>query len=130
MGTKTASGVGLYIALAAMLFRAFLPEGWMPAPPSSAVDAGWAPFVICTSDGLVRLHETPGSTSRDGDPAHRYAPCPYAAAASLAVPEAGVDVALYDAVFVSAPLFAGERVFAERVLLERQRSRAPPFLNI
>lgn len=126
---KTARLAGLHIALAAMLLRAFLPDGWIPAPASRSADAGWLPLVICTSNGLVRLHEQ-GQDGQDDDQDHHYAPCPYAAAAHLAAPEAGATVELYETDFIQAPLAAGESILVERDRSERRQSRAPPFLKI
>jgi hypothetical protein len=130
MGKNAARQLGLCIALAAMLFRAFLPEGWMPAPRVAAGDAAWPAFVICTSHGLDRLHDGPGSTRPGGDHSQRYAPCAYAAAVHLATPVVGVAVALYETAFVSAPLSTTADILVAKTLFQRQRSRAPPFLNI
>ena len=68
----------VHVALVAMLLRALLPAGWMPAAITSA-DA--SPFVICTVDGP--LHAPVKHA-----PAHDRAgtPCIFAAAAHLASP--------------------------------------------
>ncbi|KAB7741228.1 hypothetical protein F2P47_05640 [Parvibaculum sedimenti] len=127
---KTARLAGFYVALAAMLFRAFLPDGWMPAPPSHNTGAAWAPFVICTANGLAERGDAHGSSQHDDDHEQRYAPCAYAAAAHLASPEMGVAVAIYDAAFLPAPLDAASDLPLQRELFARERSRAPPFLTI
>lgn len=126
---KTARWAGFHIAVAAMLLRALMPDGWMPAP-SHRADAGWAPFVICTSNGLVQLHQAPDSDRHEDDADHRYAPCPYAAAAHLASPQGAVPVALYEAAFVSNRFLIGETALADKAFPQRQKSRAPPFLTI
>lgn len=121
---------GLNIALVAMLLRAFLPEGWMPAPPSHTDDANWVPFVICTGNGLVRLNVAPGSDHSDDQQNHYHAPCPYAAAAHLSTPASGGAVALYDAAFVAFLLDGDADTPVVRDIFQRQRSRAPPLLTI
>ncbi|MEN6542545.1 DUF2946 family protein [Parvibaculum sp.] len=127
---KTARLAGFYVALAAMLFRAFLPDGWMPAPRVQNAGAAWAPFVICTSNGLAERHDGHGPAQHDGDHEQRYAPCAYAAAAHLAVPEAVVVVALYSASYLPARPSAVSDLPLQRELFSRERSRAPPFLTI
>jgi hypothetical protein len=74
-GCRTAA---VHLALVAMLLRALLPAGWMPAAITHA-DA--SPFVICTVDGP--LH----APSKHA-PAHDRAgtPCIFAAAAHLSSP--------------------------------------------
>lgn len=127
---KTARLAGLHIALAAMLLRALLPDGWMPAPPTHDANAQWIPFVICTGHGLVHLDGAPGSAHHDDDQSHRFAPCPFAAAAHLAAPEVGLSAELYEAGFVVATFDDGVGVPGARDLFERRRSRAPPLLTI
>ncbi|HEY0300274.1 MAG TPA: hypothetical protein VGC36_03010 [Rhizomicrobium sp.] len=61
------------LALCAMVLRALLPDGWMPA-------AGAAPFVICAADGTHRDGKTPDQAPRE------HAPCAFAAAAPLSPP--------------------------------------------
>jgi hypothetical protein len=70
----------VHLALVAMLLRALLPAGWMPAAISSA-DA--SPFVICTIDGPVHAPAKHAPT-RD----HASTPCIFAAAAHLSSPVA------------------------------------------
>lgn len=110
-----------------MLFRAFLPDGWMPTPAAArTIDAAWPAFVICTSHGLA----APDPVQPGGDQRHRYTPCAYAAASHLAPPAAAAVVALYETAFVSAPLSAGVGILFDRTSFQPQRSRAPPFLSI
>lgn len=68
------------LALAAMLVRALLPMGWMPAP---APDGG-AVLVVCTMDGLHHLPA--GHPPAKGAADDRGYVCPFAAAAHLAPP--------------------------------------------
>lgn len=129
MGKSTARQAGLYIALAAMLFRAFMPDGWMPASRMAASGVAWPAFVICTSNGLVKAPDPAGEPHRDGDHGSRYTPCAYAAA-HLSTPEVSASVVLYEAAFVSAPLTARAEALVAKAIFQPQRSRAPPFLTI
>jgi hypothetical protein len=68
------------LALAAMLLRAVLPAGWMPAPVTGA---NASPFVICSIDGPQ--HSPPGRQKSGDDIDHSHgAPCVFASAAHLA----------------------------------------------
>jgi hypothetical protein len=95
MACKSAA---VHFALLAMLLRAVLPAGWMPAAISNA-DA--SPFVICTMDGP--LHSAPAKPSHDHDRAT--SPCVFASAAPLSSPDAAI-VALAPAQHVSQIAFA------------------------
>ncbi len=70
----------MQIALLAMLLRAVLPAGWMPA---AITGANASPFVICTVDGP--LHSAPAKPSHDHDRAT--SPCVFASAAPLSSPD-------------------------------------------
>ena len=124
----------LHIALVAMLLRAFLPQGWMPAPPSHEAGANWVPFVICTGNGLVRLNASPDAdhaADHEGDQkTHHVAPCPYAAAAHLSTPSIGLAVELYEAAFVAVLVDGDLDVPSVRDVFQRRKSRAPPLLTI
>ena len=76
----TCKSAAVQVALLAMLLRAVLPAGWMPAAITSA-DA--SPFVICTMDGP--LHSEPAKPSHDHDRAT--SPCVFASAAPLSSPD-------------------------------------------
>ena len=78
MRTVCKSGA-VQLALLAMLLRAVLPAGWMPAAITSA---NASPFVICSIDGP--LHSTPAKPSRDHDRAGT--PCVFAASIHAATP--------------------------------------------
>jgi hypothetical protein len=80
MACKSAA---VHLALLAMLLRAVLPAGWMPAAIGNA-DA--SPFVICTMDGP--LHSTPAKPPHDHDRAT--SPCVFASAAPLSSPDAAI----------------------------------------
>jgi hypothetical protein len=66
----------LGLALAAMLLRTLLPDGWMPSD-----QAGGAFFTICTVERSHHDRKAPQSDE------HSHAPCAFAAAATLAPPE-------------------------------------------
>jgi hypothetical protein len=61
------------LALAAMMLRALLPDGWMPGASAS-------PLTICSID--VSHHEGKAPAERE----RTHAPCAFAAAAPLAPP--------------------------------------------
>ena len=115
----TCKSAAVQIALLAMLLRAVLPAGWMPA---AITGANASPFVICTIDGP--LHSTPVKPSRDHDRAA--SPCVFASAAPLSSP----DIA------IAAPTpmqFASQIAFAplhETIIAARHfrpnAARAPP----
>jgi len=67
--------VAVGLALAAMLLRAFLPDGWMPSGEA-------AHFTICS---VANAHHDSGKPSQP-EQEHRHAPCAFAAAAPLAPP--------------------------------------------
>mgnify|MGYP003626680355 CR=1 FL=1 len=119
---------GLHVVLVAMLLRAFLPVGWMPTP-SHMADAGWVSFVICTSNGIVRLNAAPGSDHSEDQQTHHVAPCPYATSAHLSMPAIGGAVALYEATFVTFLVNLDMDVSGVRDIFRRERSRAPPLLT-
>ena len=136
MKTKLPYWAGLYIALIAMVFRAFLPAGWMPAPSVQAEDAPWISFVICTSEGLVQLADTAGTTGQDWDlehennnARHSYAACPYATTAPLAPSVAAHTIEPHYVKFSPVTFQTAGTLLVAKDLFERERSRAPPFLN-
>ncbi|MEI9991247.1 MAG: hypothetical protein WDM86_14525 [Rhizomicrobium sp.] len=106
------------LALCAMVLRALLPDGWMPA-------AAGAPFVICSVDGVHDGGKQPGDPARE----HSHAPCAFAAAAPLAPPQ----VAGFAAPAVSAipsVAFAGRAGPLQARAFHRPNApRAPPFFS-
>ena len=79
----TCRSAAVQIALLAMLLRAVLPAGWMPA---AVTGANTSPFVICTMDGP--LHSAPAKPSHDHDRAT--SPCVFASAAPLSSPDIAI----------------------------------------
>ena len=135
MRANTPYRAGLCIALIAMLFRAFLPSGWMPAPTAHAGDDPWISFVICTSEGLVQLDDASASFYQDQEKpsdnngaAHSYSACPYATTTPLATPVTAVIVAQYPIDFIAAKFHAADPTLVHKDLFQRKRSRAPPVL--
>lgn len=63
------------LALAAMLLRALLPDGWMPGGEAT-------PFTICSVEAAHHEGKAPGQPSRE----RSHAPCAFSAAAPLAPP--------------------------------------------
>lgn len=109
----------MQIALLAMLLRAALPAGWMPAASTSA-DA--SPFVICTVDGP--LHATPAKPIHDHDRAT--SPCVFASAAPLSSP-AVEAVAFAPTQITSKAAFAVLReTIATAPHFRPNAARAPP----
>jgi hypothetical protein len=76
MNLSVSRSLAVSLALCAMLLRALLPDGWMPA-----AQANGAPLVICTMDGT---HHRQAPTQPGQERSH--APCAFAAAAPLAPP--------------------------------------------
>ncbi len=104
------------LALGAMLLRALLPDGWMPAV------AMGTPFVICSVDGVHSGGKQPADPVRESS----HAPCAFAAAAHLAPP-------ILAPAAVPTPAYGQPIVLAWRGAwfdsYDRQRSnppRAPP----
>jgi hypothetical protein len=113
--------MALQLALLAMVLRAFLPAGWMPAAISSA-DA--SPFVICTIDGP--LHQAPAKHDPASDHDRAGTPCVFAAVTHFAPPlVAEISVAPSN---VAAPIhFAPSRdVIAASAVFRPNAARAPP----
>ncbi len=103
------------LALCAMVLRALLPDGWMPA-------AAGSPFVICSVDGTHTGGKAPAAPARE----HSHAPCAFAAAAPLAPPQ--VTAFAGPAVF-AAPTIAfagGAGAFDSRAVHRPHAPRAPP----
>ncbi|HLJ52935.1 MAG TPA: hypothetical protein VKT24_06075 [Rhizomicrobium sp.] len=73
MHTALYRSAALSLALAAMLLRAFLPDGWMPSAPGSGTL-----FTICS----VAQHESKAPRGEG----HTHVPCAFAAASTLAPP--------------------------------------------
>jgi len=74
MRLSLARSAAVSLALCAMVLRALLPDGWMPAA---------AGFVICSVDGMHSGGKVPGDPARQ----RTHAPCAFAAAAPLAPPQ-------------------------------------------
>ena len=122
--SRTLKHAGVQIALVAMLLRALLPAGWMPA------DNSGAPFTICTVNGPVHLAQAPDGRTGKGsqDDGRQNDICPFAASVHLATPTTLVVVApstkLASFTFVQSPMRAVQ--VAARYAL--QSPRAPPSL--
>ena len=73
MRLNFARSVAVSLALCAMVLRAVLPDGWMPA-------AGASPFAMCSIDAAQMDGKAPAQTPS------RHAPCAFASNAPLAPP--------------------------------------------
>lgn len=115
------------IALAAMMLRALLPDGWMPASSASAGTL----LTICTMNGPVRI-----ALGDDGQPqkppakhdSRSHETCPFAAAQHFAGP---ISLASVAAPSAAAPVLYGEAgtaITGARDLYSPQSLRGPPAL--
>jgi hypothetical protein len=100
------------IALAAMLLRALLPDGWMPS-------AGAAPFTLCSITAPSHHGKAPANPDRT------HAPCAFAAAAPLAPPVLALHVfhAPSEAI---APVIFRKRLASFSAAYRPNAARAPP----
>ena len=116
------------IALAAMMLRALLPDGWMPAGGN---DAGTM-LTICTMDGPVRmvlgddgqLHKQQPADHNKGS----HEVCPFAAAQHFAAP---ISLASLAAPSAAAPVLYGKaatEISGARDFYSPQSLRGPPAL--
>ena len=94
--TNALRSLAVTLALGAMLLRALLPAGWMPAPDGSSL-------VICTNDGPLRL--SPAHIPLHKGQQDHNSVCPFAAAAHLAAPGAA------QAIQLPLAIATGDRVF-------------------
>ena len=106
------------LALSAMLARAFLPVGWMPA-------AGGGALVICGSTGAAHQTHQPGR--QHTSPSGGMQLCPFAAAAHLAAPEplflvTSIAALMRDVRISATTVLSGHAPYRD------QSPRAPPFL--
>jgi hypothetical protein len=106
MSRATFRSIAVSLALCAMVLRALLPDGWMPA-----ANAAETPLVICSVDGTHHNGKAPGDTQQ-----RTHAPCAFAAAAPLSPPSTGAVVACAPGAvtfiargFDSAPLVGAAR---------------------
>ena len=101
------------LALATMLLRALLPDGWMPSAETT-------PLTICSVN--VDRHDVRSSTNRE----HGHAPCAFAAAAPLAPPTiATLGFGVSREASRAAPPFASDPAEPEP-LYQPNAARAPP----
>lgn len=104
--SRTLRLAGIQLALAAMVLRALLPDGWMPI----ASGAAGFPITICAANGPVQMVVGRDGHARKQNPTHNDAHhqdvCPFAAAPHFATGATGVVHALPWAVAqFAAPVF-------------------------
>ena len=116
MRLNFARSLAVSLALAAMVLRAVLPDGWMPA-------AGASLFVMCSVDAAQKDGKSPAQTPT------RHAPCAFASSAPLSPPAAAatVPVSNFEARRL-AVTFADDAVV--RAAVHRPNAaRAPPVFS-
>jgi hypothetical protein len=117
---------GIHLALAAMMLRALMPDGWMP----NTAAAGGMPIALCTIDGPVSLVVAETGKPAPHDPAHndgRHVDvCPFAASPHFATVTPAVVPTLPLAEAFFAPRLPQSIVFAAGGRHTPQSPRAPP----
>ena len=118
----------VWIALAAMMLRALLPDGWMPSGGGAAA----AMLTICTMNGPMRV-----ALGDDGQPLKKqpakhdgggHEVCPFAAAQHFAAP---IVLAAIPAPGIAHPFLYGKiasGISSGRDLYTPQSLRGPPAL--
>jgi hypothetical protein len=106
------------LALLAMLLRALLPAGWMPA----ASEAGASPLAICTLKGPAHL--APAGTDAHHGRTDRF--CPFAAAAHLAGPTFAPPTPTPEAVAAVVREIQRPDIPASQAPRRSNEARAPP----
>lgn len=107
------------LALVAMLLRALLPPGWMPAPGHAGT------IVLCTIDGRHAI--SPPNGSVPGPKQNHDGPCAFAAAGPIAPPSALVVHVPPEARLVVSR-FGAASLFVTRLDRHSHPPRAPPSL--
>lgn len=122
MGKRIRSAAA-WLALSAMLLRALVPAGWMPAA------SGGAFLVLCTANGLVQVLDAQPDSATGGSPASHLpaadGTCPFGATAVPALPGAPAPVADF-AMHHEAPAPGSRPAFAGFPPTGSHAPRAPP----
>ena len=118
MSRATFRSIAVSLALCAMVLRALLPDGWMPA--ANAAETG-TPFVICSVDGAHHDGKAPKDAQQ-----RTHAPCAFAAAAPLSPPATAAQTfrAIGDVIVIARALDAA--IFAGTSGYRPNAARAPP----
>lgn len=106
----------MLLVAVALLLRAFVPGGWMPASTDTGVKV-----LLCSGAGAIELAGT-GSANGDEDGAAGHDPCPYALALADAADVPGAPVAEAPPAF--EPMRA--RVQAAEVFVTLRAALRPP----
>ena len=130
--TRSVRRAATLFALTAMLLRAFIPAGWMPAA------AGGAPLAFCTAGGMVLLEADssldldptldPGSPAPDDNSGLHASPCAFATAATLAGGTTAPQTVHLN-FRASAPQPVSTRFIATTRPISNHPARAPPLLS-
>jgi hypothetical protein len=116
--------LGVWLAVYAMVLRAAIPAGWMPAPEVSS----GAPLVICTAQGFVHFAPQPAPKPWRGSlPDHGNSTCPFGALSQFAPPQL-VALTLPGASTYAVRLPAPAAIFVGSSNDDAHGARAPPLL--
>lgn len=115
MRLSAARSLAASLALAAMVLRAFLPDGWMPA------SAG-APFRICSFDGVHSGGQRPDGPAQE----RPHAPCAFAAVGHLAPPVLALAAPAEPVEFFRVARFDGDSIAPIVPPYRPNAARAPP----
>ena len=125
---RTTRLVLLQLALVAMVLRALIPAGWMPAAGGQGTG-----LVICTGQGLVTIQLGPDgkplpAQPGDQDQSHHHDVCPFAAAGHLAPPALTAGLSLPLAVVAGAAPPVPQGIGRNLARHSLASPRAPPRL--
>jgi hypothetical protein len=110
----------LWLALAAVLLRALLPDGFMPERGANGVVA----LQFCYASPLAKLRAPQGTPAGD----HAHASCAFAAAAAPGLPRAGIQTPSFP---LAVPAIAPRQALAlvTRFNGGRPPARGPPAIS-
>lgn len=120
--TMASRRLAVIVALAAMLLRGLLPDGWMPSAQTGA------PLIACPGQGPMHMHMpmAPGGSHGHTSPGHSSSVCPFAAVAHLSLPLANVPGAAPALIAFNFARIPAARVIAQARIYRSQSPRAPP----
>jgi len=124
--SRTLRLAGIHLALAAMLLRAMLPDGWMPN--TSGVAGG--PMVLCTMNGPASLAAGMAGGPSKNDPANKSGRasdvCPFSVAPHFATIAPAIAASpSVETAFLAAPVLRAV-IFDAAQRHTPQSPRAPP----
>ena len=117
---RNARYAAAYVAILAMMLRALVPVGWMPARTPGHT------FTICTVDGFQRITPAHRTGDHDPAPAHDNSVCPFAASAHFAPPAATPVSVARQTEFTTARFAAPASLWTVAARDWNRAPRAPP----